>query len=116
MGASQNDWLLSGRLILVVQRQWLIALQLSAAFKAEGARVLLAHDVSSGALLADDPDLAAAVLGSEGVQLCRKLKGRGVPFVIYTGREHVVGDGAAAPLIRKPAKAQEVVGAVRRLL
>jgi DNA-binding response OmpR family regulator len=116
MVASQNDCLLRGRLILVVQRQWLIAQGLSDAFKAEGARVLLAHNATSGVLSADDPDLAAAVLDSESVQLCRKLRERGVPFVMYTGHEHVDDDGAAAPVVRKPASAEEVVGAIRRLL
>ena len=86
---ASQDGLLRRRLILIVQRQWLIAHPLSAAFEAEGARVLLAHNATSGAPLADAPDLAAAVLDSESDQLCRKLKERGVPFVIYTGHEHV---------------------------
>jgi DNA-binding response OmpR family regulator len=117
MVASQNDCLLRGRLILVVQRQWLIAQQLSDAFEAEGARVLLAHNATSGALSADAPDLAAVVLDSESAQLLfRKLKERGVPFVIYTGHEHVDDDCAAAPVVRKPANAGKVVGAVRQLL
>ena len=40
MVASQNDCLLGGRLVLVVQRRWLMARQLSSAFESEGARVL----------------------------------------------------------------------------
>ena len=116
MVASQNYCSLRGRLILVVQRQWLIAQQLSDAFKAEGARVLLADNATSGALSADAPDLAAVVLDSESAQLLfRKLKERGVPFVIYTGHEHVE-DCAAAPVVRKPANAGKVVEAVRQFL
>jgi DNA-binding response OmpR family regulator len=116
MAASQNGALLRGRLILVVQRRWLIALQLPAAFKAEGARVVLAHDATSGALSADAPDLAAAVLDSGSVELRRKLKERGIPFVVYTARVHIVDDREEIPVVRKPASGEEVVEAMRKLL
>ena len=116
MATSQNGCLLRGRLILVVQRRWLIALQLSAAFKAEGARVVLAHDATSGAQPADAPDLAAAVLDSGSVEICRKLKERGIPFVLYTARTHIEDDCAGAPVVQKPASAEEVIEAMRKLL
>ena len=83
---------------------------------AEDARVLLARNVTSGALSAEAPNLAAAVLDSASGPLCRKLKENGVPFVMYTGREHVDGDCAGAPVVRKPASAEDVVEAIRRLL
>ena len=115
MVASQDD-LLRGRLVLVVQRRWLIARQLSTAFKAEGARVLLAQNAPAGELAAEAPDLAAAVLDSGSGPLCSVLRKRGVPFVMYTAREHLGAECAGAPVVRKPAKEEEVVRTIRRLL
>src|SRR4051794_35184313 len=115
MATSQHGSL-GGRLILIVQRRWVMAHQLSAAFKAEGARVVLAHDATTGAPSADAAALAAAVLDSESIELCPKLKERGIPFVFYTARDHIDDDGAGAPVVRKPASAEEVVGTIRRLL
>jgi DNA-binding response OmpR family regulator len=116
MIASQNYFLLRDRLILVVQRRWVIAQQLSTAFKADGARVQLAHDATSGVLSADAPDLAGAVLESGSVELRRKLKERGIPFVFYSARAHIDDDCSGAPVIQKPGPAEDVVEAIRRLL
>jgi DNA-binding response OmpR family regulator len=116
MAASQHYGSLSGRLILIVQRTWIITRQLSVAFKAEGARVLSTHDAASGALSADAPDLAAAVLDSGSVEICRKLKDRGIPFVLYTARAHIEDDCEGAPVVQKPALVVEVVEEIRRLL
>ena len=44
------------------------------------------------------------------------LKGKGIPFVMYTGREVIEGECAGAPVIKKPAVPQEVVALVTRLL
>ena len=104
------------RLILVVQRSWLIARQLSTAFKADGARVQLAHDATSGALLADAPDIAGAVLDSGSAELQHKLTERGIPFVFYSAHAHIDNDHAGAPVIQKPGRAEDVVEAMRRLL
>ena len=37
-------------------------------------------------------------------------------FVGGAAREHIDDDGAGAPVVRKPASAEEVVGTIRRLL
>ena len=116
MAASQYNGPLGGRLILIVQRTWIVARQLSAAFEAEGARVLAAHDVASALLSADAPDLAAAVLDSGSAELCRQLGQRGIPSVLYTARTQIDDDCAGAPVVKKPAPVAEVVEAIRRLL
>jgi len=113
---ASQDGSLRGRLVLIVQGRWLIARQLSTAFKAQGARVLLAHNATAGELAADAPDLAAAVLNSRSGPLCGVLRERGVPFVMYTAHEQLGAECAGAPLVRKPAKDDEVVRTIRRLL
>ena len=107
---------LIGCLILIVQKQWAIANGLTLAFETKGARVLSARDAATGLALADDPDLAAAVLDSDSPKLCRLLDAKDIPYVVYTGREQLDEECAAGILIRKPASAEEVVASVERLL
>jgi hypothetical protein len=73
---------------------------------------------AAGALeLANDPDLAAAVLDSESVaQLCRLLDEKHISYVVHSGREQLDDKWAAATVIPKPASAEEVVASVERLL
>src|SRR5690349_17048801 len=106
--ASQHPGALQGRLILIAQRRWVIAQQLSTAFKAQGASVVLARDA------ADAPDLAAAVLDGGCAELSRTLRDKGIPLILYTARADA--ECAGAPIVRKPARVKEVVEAVRRLL
>ena len=93
---------LIGRLILIVQKQWAIARDLALAFETKGARVLSARDAAAGLELADDPDLAAAVLDSDSAQLCRLLDEKQIPYVVYSGREQLDDECAGAPLGRVP--------------
>src|SRR4051794_31770864 len=104
---------LLGRAILIVQRGWLVSRSLASAFEAEGARVLRAGSPSAGVTLVEQPDLACAVLDSKSHELCRMLKTKGIPFIMYTGTEVIDGECAGAPVILKPAKAQEVVALVK---
>jgi hypothetical protein len=82
--------------------------QLSTAFKAQGASVVLARDA------ADAPNLAAAVLDGGCAELSRTLRDKGIPLILYTARADA--ECAGAPIVRKPARVKEVVEAVRRLL
>jgi len=105
---------LDGRVILIVQRRWLLARQVSAALNEKGARTLLANSARPGQALADVSDLFAAVVDGDCPGLCRTLKAKGVPYVLYTGYEQV-GDGANNTVVRKPANAEEIVAAVEQL-
>jgi DNA-binding response OmpR family regulator len=105
-----------GRSILIVQKTWVVARDLALAFETKGARVLSARGAAAGLELADDPDLAAAVLDSDNSQLCRLLDEKQIPYVVYSGREHLDDECADATLIRKPASAEEVVASVERAL
>jgi hypothetical protein len=107
---------LQGRVILVVQRRWLIARQLGSLLEAKGARALLANSAASGHSLTDVPELCAAVVDSDSAELCHELDARGVPYVLYTGREQAGDECAEAPLVRKPAGPEQVATEVERLL
>jgi len=107
---------IDGRVVLVVQRGWFIASILARAFEANGAKVLLATNSSSGLGLVGHPLLSAAVLDSDSRELCRLFEARGVPFLFYTGCARINDEFDTAPVIRKPAHPAEVVHGVERLL
>ena len=107
---------LDGRVVLIVQRLWVVANALARAFEANRAQVLLATNSRSGLALADHPNLSAAVLDSGSRELCRQLEARGIPFLFYTGRDRINDEFATAPIIRKPASPAEVVDGVEQLL
>ena len=105
-----------GRSILIVQKQWVIAREIVHAFETRGARVLSVRGAADALKLADDPDLAAAVLDSESAQLCRLLDEKKVPYVVHSGRVQLDDEWVGATVIPKPASAEEVVASVERLL
>jgi len=107
---------LTGRVILVVQRRWVIAHALSASLEANGAEVLLAVNARSASGLLDHPDLSAAILDGNSRALCRQLNARGIPYLLYTGRPQFGDECAAAPIVRKPVSSTHVVESVERLL
>jgi DNA-binding response OmpR family regulator len=107
---------LLGCVILIVQRKWAIAHDLSAAFEANDARVLLANNARTALALADAPDLSAAVLDSESRRVCTRLAERSIPFIVYSGREHIDDECAEGLMVRKPATSEAVVVAVKQLL
>ena len=107
---------LKDRAILIVQRGWFVSRSLASAFEAEGARVLRPNWPRSGLSLVEQPDLACAVLDSQSRELCRMLKSKSIPFIMYTGSEVIDDACAGAPVIKKPAKAEKVVALVKRLL
>jgi len=101
---------LQGRTILIVQRAWLIARTLAVAFEAKGAKVVMAKKADPD--LASLPNLSAAVLYGQSVDLRRELQAKGIPFVLYTAHEQTDD----APIIQKPAPAAEVVARVEEWL
>jgi DNA-binding response OmpR family regulator len=113
---SAQDRSFHGRVILIVQRTWVIAHGLATAFEVKGAQVVMAREARLGSSLTEIRDLSAAVLDRHNLELCQPLKVRGVPFVLYTGRAVVNHNCAAAAIIRKPAPAAEVVARVEEML
>jgi hypothetical protein len=113
---TSNKPSLQGRVILIVQRSWLIARNLASAFEAKGARVLSTNNTRSAAEFVDEPGLSAAIVDSARRAICKKLSQRDIPFVVYTGRERIDDECADGPTIRKPASAEVIVATVKRLL
>lgn len=105
---------LHGRVILIAQRSWLISTALAMAFEVKGARVVLSKEAASEA--ADLTNVSAAVLDSHSSELCKQLQTRGIPYLMYTAREKIRGDCAAALIIEKPASAAEIVAGVEQIL
>lgn len=116
---------LAGKQILVVEDQCLIAADLADELERCGAVVIgpaATIDQASQYLFAH-PDVAGAVLDIR-VQdtlvydLADRLREREVPFVFATGydRTCVPDRFAQDPLVRKPAPADEVLGALCRLV
>ena len=103
---------LDGQVVLIVQRNWLIANALAIAFEVKGARTLLSRAPAE----ADLANLCAAVLDSDNPALCQQLEARSIPYVMYTTRRKVADECAGAPIVEKPASAAEVVHRVEELL
>ena len=107
---------LYGRVVLIVERSWIIGSAIARALEANGVLVLLAKNSRSALPLIDHPHLAAAILDGGSNFLCRQLQVRGVPFLFYTGRNRTHEQWATAPVIQKPAPLAEVVKELERLL
>jgi hypothetical protein len=109
-----SDNSLHGRVILIVQRIWIIAHGLAVAFEAKGAITVMTRNTNPD--LANNPSLAAAVLDSHSRDLCTQLQARGIPFVSYTAYAESDHECAAAAIIQMPTPPAEVVARVEELL
>ena len=114
---------LGGRKVLLVEDEPLIALDLRDALSGAGATVVSASDAPEAARLVGSPALAAAIvdvnLGALDCWIvCRLLARRGVPFMFYTGytKANVLQEWPDAPVLAKPASAEQIVAAVGSLL
>jgi DNA-binding response OmpR family regulator len=113
---------LSGRTVLIVEDEPLIALDLHAALRATGADLIAATRSAEALALIRRNDIHAAIVdvalgGEDCLAVCQALFHRRVPFLFYTGH----GDATAlnawpeAPLLLKPARHDDVVATVIRL-
>jgi DNA-binding response OmpR family regulator len=112
---------LIGHAVLIVEDEPLIALDIAESFRRAGASILMASKVRDGLRLAGHPDLSAAVLDfalsdGEGTALCECLKERGIPFILHSGYAHVSDACHVGVVIPKPARPDELVVTVVRLL
>ena len=125
MASARPDVHLSGRRVLVVEDEWVIAHDIEQAFRKRGAEV--AGPVPSvdraRALLAAEADLDGAVLdvnlgGQMVYPLADALAQSGVPFVFATGygAESIPERYAHVPRCYKPIDADTVARALGRQL
>lgn len=112
-----NSVYLDGRTILIVEDEPLVALDVAETIKAAGASVMLTHTLKDGLKLAEHADLSAAVLDfgladGEANELCERLNGRGVPYVLYSGYDHVSDACRGGVLVPKPASPDTLIDAL----
>jgi DNA-binding response OmpR family regulator len=111
---------LAGRSILVVEDEPLIALDLAEHFEGAGAKVLSAAKAADALRLVERPGLGAAVLDyaladGDCRPIAARLQLRRIPFLIYSGYDHVREMWPDVPVIPKPADPQDLIDLLARL-
>ena len=112
---------LTGRSILVVEDEPLIAMDVVQGLRAAGASVSEARSLRDALCKVECPTLSAAVLDhglndGDASQVCERLDQRCIPFVIYSGYDYVEGPCSEGEHVRKPASSLVLVDAVVDLL
>ena len=115
-----TERVLSGRTILVVEDEGLIARELSDALENAGAQIITARGVFDATQIIESRRLSAAVLdfwlgvGVDCLPICALLTEHRVPFLLYTS--YTLLDGAPkVPILGKPASSARIVAAVADL-
>ena len=117
-----NMNLLTGRSILIVEDEPLIAWHLAELMSDGGAKALSARTCKRAVELAETENLSAAVLdygcgdAAQTRMLCMKLAKRQVPYMFYTGCNELDEPHRPILLVRKPANSFVLLGAVTQLL
>jgi DNA-binding response OmpR family regulator len=110
---------LTGRSILIVEDEPLIALEVRAAFNAAGASITSAADAQKALRMINVPGLSAAVVDinlarGDCSAVCERLSREGVPFVFYTAdaRPEILLKWPNAPVLTKLADQERIVEVV----
>lgn len=120
-----RDRSLSGRRILVVEDEYLVATALADDLSDAGAEVLgpapsvaQALELIDGAAQLDIGVLDINLAGEPVYPVADALAARGVPFVLVTGYDgHAIPERYRdAPRLEKPVEARTVLAVLRRLL
>ena len=116
---------LAGCRVLLVEDEFLIALEIADALESAGAEVLGPH-VTLGnarqAALEEPADLAILDIdlrGEEVFPAAEQLRKRGIPFLFYTGqpeRETLHNVFPEVPVCVKPCQPAKLIGELTRLL
>jgi CheY-like chemotaxis protein len=121
---SATGRVLSGRSILIVEDEPLIALEVHAALSAAGASIVAATRSSEAMQMIHSMDLSAAVVdidlghGDDCSTVCKCLSERRIPFVFFTGdvRADILLKWQQAPVLTKLAHKGRLVEVVASLL
>lgn len=114
---------LSGRTVLILEDELIIAFALEDMLADMGAEVLMASTVDEGFAKLDETSIAIAVLdvnvaGTKSYPVAEELQRRGVPLIFATG----YGDAehpphfAATPTLTKPYSRQQLIAAIEALI
>ena len=112
---------LSGRTILVVEDEPLIALDIVNRFQRAGAAVAVARSLADAHNLVERNAICAAIVDfglrdGDAAELCVWLNQNRVPFVLHSVYDHTGIECSPAAVIPKPASAEKLVDAVGHLL
>jgi DNA-binding response OmpR family regulator len=112
---------LSGRSVLVVEDEPLIALAVKELFEADGANVDIAFTPHGALGLLDKTVFSAAILDfgtadNDKEQLCRTLRAYGIPFMYYTGYGDIEVRPSGPPVVVKPASGEILITTIAQLL
>jgi CheY-like chemotaxis protein len=120
-----DQQILKGRRILVVEDEILLALDLELFLESQGSNVLGSANSVKAALAmveAEHPDAVTLDMnlnGESSAPVAAALQERGIPFVFVTGNDRTDLDYPAfddVPLVRKPYDAVELVQRLVQLL
>lgn len=109
---------LVGRRVLIVEDEFILAMDLQAILEEQGCNVLaLARNVSQALMLLDenDPELVTLDLnlnGQSSAPVARVLKEKGIPFVVISGNDAKAAKSADyddAPYLTKPLYAEKLI-------
>jgi len=112
---------LDGRSILIVEDEAIIAMDLTMALEDVGAEVTSTGTLKHALLLVEHDGLSAAILDhglkdGDSSLLSKRLKERGVPFLIYSGHSDAEAVKQGVPVVSKPASHEVLVAAVEVLI
>jgi DNA-binding response OmpR family regulator len=112
---------LTGRAVLIVEDEPLIAMEIVEALERAGARVLSANTLRQALLVVNNASLSAAVLDhglsdGDSSTLCQRLKELDIPFVLHSGYSNLDGPCRGAPFVAKPASPDVLVTTLEGLL
>lgn len=119
---------LTGRTVVVVEDEPLVAMDVAAELEGAGALVVVAHDLDEAVRIASDrggdPDPDVAVLdvdlrGREVFPAAVLLRDRGIPIVFHTGRgalSALLGDYPRSAVVAKPSLPDQIVRTVAALV
>ena len=112
---------LSGRSVLIVEDEPLIAIDIAQALTSAHATVVIAATLQDGLRLAEHPTLSAAVLDlilgqDDAVVLFKRLTARGVPYIVYTGSVEIPEECTPSAILQKPARSEALLRTLAQVL
>lgn len=112
---------LTGRVILLIEDEVLIAIDVREALENAGSTVVVARTLAAALVAVEDNSISAAIVDhalgdGDSSEICRRLKARNVPFVTYSGFTHLDGACTGAPHVSKPASSNVLVATITGLL